>query len=137
MTYLNIYNKYYFSNFMLHSTRDVLYHFLKQNIETQSIETLSVIISKSGFSNFMLLSTRDVSYHFFKQNIITLSIETLGVIISKSGYKNQDCSVEIFSDRRLGNARLKQMFIFYCVVCAHSPVQRSAPLMRLCAPGMD
>lgn len=95
------------------------------------------IHNKYYFSNFTLRSTRDVSYHFFKQNIIARSIETLGVVISKSGYENRDCSVEIFSDRRLGNARLKQTFIFYCVVWARSPVHRSAPLVSSYAPGMD
>lgn len=30
MIYLNIYNKYYFSNFTLLSTKDVSYHFFKK-----------------------------------------------------------------------------------------------------------
>lgn len=96
------------------------------------------IYNKYYFSNFTLLSTRDVLYHFFKENIVTRSIETPGVIILKSGCENWDCSAEIFSDRRrLGNARLKQTFIFYCVVCARSPADMLVLLVSSCAPGMD
>lgn len=96
------------------------------------------IYNKYYFSNFTLLSTRDVLYCFFKQNVVTRSIETPSVIISKLGCENWDCSTEIFSDRRrLGNARLKQTFIFYCIVCARSPTHTSALLVSSCAPGTD